>query len=197
MTAALPSDWRGRVLALAIAALPLFFLWFAVVAPLADWYAGRADRLVQRIRVLQRMEQVAAGLPALKARASETVDAASPALRTLDGASDALAAAALQNRLQDMVSSAGAILTSVEILEAGAAGDYRRIGLKLSLSASWPVLVQVLQAVEQSPLPMVVDGMQIRAASSRANEAKLLDTSFTVAAFRLAAPVVRTQGKTP
>lgn len=193
MTAALPNGRRGQMLALAITLMPLFLLWFGVVGPLLDVYGERADRLTQRLRVAQRMAQVAADLPALKDRASAVIKAGPPPMQTLDGASDAVAAAALQNRVQDMATTAGARLTSVEILEAGAAGDYRRIGLKLSLSAPWPVLVGLLQAIEQSSLPMVIDGLQIRAASNAAANAKdgdprPLDASFTVTAFRILVP---------
>lgn len=189
MTATLPGGRRGQTLALAITLLPMLLLWFAVLAPLVDFYGERSERLTQRLRVAQRMAEVAAGLPALKESAA-AVKAGPPPLQTLDGASDAVAAAALQNRVQDMAMAAGVRLTSVEILEAGAAGDYRRIGLKLSLSAPWPVLVGLLQAIEQSPLPMVIDGLQIRAMSNAAGGSggpRLLDASFTVAAFRIKA----------
>ncbi len=192
MAVALPTGRRGQMLALVIAVLPLLLLWFGLVVPLADLYGERADHLTQRLGLARRMAQVAAELPALKDRAAATAKAGPPPPQTLDGASDAVAAASLQNRVQDMAVTAGARLTSVESLEAGAAGEYRRIGLKLSLSAPWPVLVGLLQAIEQSPLPMVIDGLQIRAASAPVAAAitgpRSLDAGFTVTAFRVKAP---------
>lgn len=188
-------------MALLLALAPVIALWSGVVAPLAELYGERADQLASRRRLAQRMSLLAADLPALRERAAAMVKSEGPAVRLLDGASDALAAASLQNRMQEMVAAAGARLTSVEILETSAAGDYRRIGLKVSLSAPWPVLVGLLRAIEQSSLPMVIDGLQVRAGSAApaiagpgGDGAKSLDAGFTVSAFRPAAAAVNGGG---
>jgi general secretion pathway protein M len=192
MAAALPTGRRGQILALAITVLPLLLLWVGVAAPLFDFYTERAAQLTQHIQLAQRMARVTAELPALRDRVATTAKTETSPSQTLDGASDAVAAAALQNRVQEMATTVGASLASVEILEVDTTGGYRRIGLRLTLNASWPVLIGLLRAIELSPLPMVVDGLQIHAASSPANEPRSLEASFSVIAFRSAEPSIAT-----
>ncbi|PKU22591.1 type II secretion system protein GspM [Telmatospirillum siberiense] len=194
MPSTLPTGRRGQVMALLITFVPLLALWSVAVVPLTDLYGERAEQLTARRRLVQRMSLLAADLPALQDRAAAMAKSDGPVVRLLDGTSDALAAASLQNRVQEMVVAAGARLTSVEIMETTAAGDYRRIGLKVALSAPWPVLVGLLGGVEQSSLPMMIDGLQIRAGSAASSSggsgsdgARSFDAGFTVSAFRSAA----------
>lgn len=180
-------------MALLVTLIPMMALWTCVVGPLADLYGERAERLAVRRGLAERMSRLAAERPALQGRAGAVAGAQGPQVVLLDGGSDALAAATLQNRVQEMATSAGVRLSSVEIMEAVNAGDYRRIGLKVSMSGSWSVLVGLLTAIEQSPLPMMVDGLLIRANANNAGgpgsagqspPARPLDASFTVSAFR-------------
>jgi general secretion pathway protein M len=107
----------------------------------------------------------------------------------LDGATDAVAAAALQQRVQDMATRAGATLTSAETLPATQTGAYRRIGLHVSLNAPWAVLARLLAAVDQGTPRMLVDDLQLHGARLVARPADpALDAGFTVFAFRAAAP---------
>ena len=69
----------------------------------------------------------------------------------LPGASDAVAAADLQERVQQMAGAAGASVTAVETLPATVAGEWHRVLVRISLTAPWPVLMDLLRAIEQSP----------------------------------------------
>src|SRR6478672_4460952 len=102
----LPTGRRGQLLELGLTLAVLGGAWAGIAAPLLDWHALRADQ-VRRV--------AAPGRPAEGA--------------VLDGASDALAAAALQGRLQEMAARAGAPLSSAEALPGEAAGTWRRIGV--------------------------------------------------------------------
>ncbi len=173
------------MLALGITFILLLVVWFAVASPLLDWHAERAERLDQRRALAGRMAQVAATLPQL--RQSEAAGGArGPAPATLlDGASDAIAAATLQERVQEMAGRAGAALTSAETLPATQAGEYRRIGLHVTLSASWTVLVKLLQSVEQASPRMLVDDLQLHGPRMvAAPPDPPLEAGFTVLAFR-------------
>jgi len=131
-----------------------------VVLPLADFYAERADRLAERKALAERMERLVAQLPTLKARA-ELLDRAGPT-GSLNGSSDAVAGAALQNIMQDIAASVGASLTSVEGLPTEPSGAGRRIGIKVALSASWPVLIRLIDATGHAATPVFIDDLQIR-----------------------------------
>lgn len=152
MAEALPTGRRGQALAVAIACLALALAWFGVIGPIWSWFDDRDMALDQRQTLLQHMRDAAATLPALRAAAASNVnrgDTAGAAM--LPGASDALAAAALQERVQKMSGIAGVSLSAVETLPAVPAGTWHKIPLRISLNAPWPVLMGLLRALEDLP----------------------------------------------
>ncbi len=181
---ALPSGRRGQVLAVAIAAVGLMALWFGAVLPLAAWHAARAAALERQDVLEGRMAALAASLPSLRRRAATL--AAGPAPQTLlEGASDAVAGAALQERVQAMAVEAGSPLTSAETLPAEPAGAYRRISLRVSLSTPYSSLVHLLAAIADATPRMLVDDLQIQAPPLGLRSAVLpMDATLTVLAFR-------------
>ena len=128
----LPTGRRGRLLALGLTFAVLGALWVAVAAPLIEWHALRAEQVQARRALARRMAEIAETLPELRdqARVAAASGRASGEA-TLDGASDAIAAATLQGRLQEMAARAGAPLTSAEALPGEAAGAWRRIGVRV------------------------------------------------------------------
>jgi general secretion pathway protein M len=169
-------------LALGITTILVLALWLGIAAPLIDFYRDRAETLARQQIVAQHMEQLAATRPALEARAAELAKRV-PAANRLSG-SIPVATAALQGLVQDIAGSAGASLTSVESLPGEAAGNYRRVGVKLALSASWPVLVHFIQAIEQSGTPMAVDDLQVRGSPApAAQNQQVLEAGFSVYAL--------------
>ncbi len=180
----LPEGQRGRMLALGITVAALLAVWIVLVAPLSGFYAERSERLTQRQMLAHHMEQLAAAKPALEARAAELsrqAPATGASASIPAGSSTPVATAALQSLVQDIATAAGASLASVESLPGESAAGYRRVGVKLSLSASWPVLVRFLQALEQSNTPMAVDDLQIRgSAQSAQSDQQTLEAGFSI-----------------
>jgi hypothetical protein len=184
METALPEGSRGRLLALALTAIVLAVVWLVCVQPLMEWHAERADALEQRRALLQRMNALLATLPELQRQSSGEH---APAAALLAGASDALAGAALQSSAQGMATAAGAELSSMEILNAEQRGAYRRIGLRVSTAAPWPVLVELLRAVEQGTPRMLIDDLQLRAPPVEVRAAATpISAAFTILAYRAA-----------
>ena len=189
---ALPTGQRGRLLAMGVTLLALAALWLGVAAPLIDWHAEEAERLDQRRTLAARMAALAASVPQL-ARQAAQARAANPAgpsgASLLDGATDAVAAAALQQMVQDMAGHAGAALTSAETMPATPSGAYRRIGLHVSVTAPWHVLMDLLAAIEQAMPSMLIDDLQLHATRNVAQPPDPpLDAQFTVLAFRAQQP---------
>ncbi|MBV9786341.1 MAG: general secretion pathway protein GspM [Acidisphaera sp.] len=199
MSAALPTGLRGRLLALGLTLALLGGLWVGVVAPLVAWHAERAEALAERGALARRMAVLAQTLPALE-RQQQATKASGPApSAVLSGATDAVAGAALQGQVQDMATTAGAALTSAETLPSEPAGAYRRIGLRVSINAQWPVLVRLLTAVEQATPRMLIDDVQLHSSVVLIRAAMLpLDATFTVYALRPgAAPADQASGAAP
>ncbi len=185
----LPTGAKGRTLALGITALLAALLWLGIVAPLIDLYQEREESLAQMSTRLARMTRLARELPVLKAKANALAAQPEPVAQTMSAPSDAVGAASLQNIVQDLAGKAGASLTSIEIIPAEPAGEYRKLGLRLSTTVSWSVLIAMFNAIETSTPPILLDDLQIHgSALASEGEAQMLDASFVVYAFRSAKP---------
>lgn len=185
MALALPDGPRGRAMALGLTFAVMGLIWLGIVQPVIDSYGEGADTLERRTALAQRMGDVADSLPLLQSQAKASAAVGPPVNATLDGNTDSLAGANLQSLVEGMASAAGAHLTSTEALPAEAVGDYRRIALRVSVDATWAVLIRLLQAVEHATPHMFIDDLQLHAQPTAARTRELpLDISFTVLAFR-------------
>jgi type II secretory pathway component PulM len=155
---------RGQALAVVVAVLGVVVLWFGIVAPVRSWFDDRATLLAQRRELLAHMNDLVGSLPALRAASADKHDTGTrDATIMLPGDSDAVAAADLQERVQKMASDGGATLTSVETLPpAQAAGHWHKVPLRVSVNASWPVLVALIRSIEQSPTRILIDDIRFR-----------------------------------
>ncbi len=183
----LPDGQRGQALAVALTVLFAALLWLAVGAPLVDLYADGQAELAQRRTLVAHMGELAASLPELRQAAQARPGSQAGQVTTLQGATDAVAGAALQERVQALASGAGISLASLETLPAEQRGPYRRIGLRISAVSEWPGLVALLQAIEQATPAMVLDDVELRgpAIANRPPNTPLRAT-FTLYAFRAA-----------
>jgi general secretion pathway protein M len=182
---ALPEGPTGRLLALGLTVLLAVLAWVVVAEPLLDAYQAGEESLRQQVALQGRMQDLADSLPALRREAALAAKAGPPPNTTLAGASDAIATASLQGLLENMAGAAGAHVTSAEALPAEQQGAYRRVSLRLSVDATWPTLVALLQAIERATPRMFVDDLQVHAQPVSERQRELpLDIAFTVLAFR-------------
>ena len=128
-------------------------------------------------------------LPALRAQVANLRMAASGDKQTLEGRSDAVAAAALQDRMGEIAGGAGVMIASSEILTAEVQDGYRRLGLRLVVNGSYDSLIRLLAGIERATPPLIVDNLQIRSVQRRpkapTESFAPLDASFEVFGFRL------------
>jgi len=188
--ASLPTGPRGQVIAVALLVLVLLILWTALVSPLLGFYGDRADELGTQQLQAAHMAVLAEQVPDLKKRAESSGHTGPAPSLVVEGPSDAVAAATLQGKVQSMATEVGTTLTSVENLQHEPVGTaYHRIGLKISLNASWPVLIALLKAVDQATPPMLLDDVQIHGSPlPMVNVNRGLEANFTIWALR-AGPV--------
>jgi general secretion pathway protein M len=183
---ALPTGRRGRLLALSLLLVVLAGVYFVVAAPLLALYTERAALLEDRRMLLPRLRAVGDEVPALRARAEQLRATAGTRKITLEGASDAIAAATLQSRIEELAASVGATIGSTESLPAEARSGYRRIGLRYVLSGSYETLVKFLAKLETATPPLVIDNLHIHGALRRPGTpaAAGLDAGLDVYAYR-------------
>ncbi len=194
----LPEGRRGQALAVGLLLLCFGLAWVAVAAPLLALHAERAEALDARRALAARMAALAAALPDLRAQAA-TVRAVGPAQAALlDGATDAVAGAALQQLVLELAVRAGATPSSTETLPAEQVGAYRRVGVRIALTAPWPVLVRLLQAADEAATGLLVDDLQIRGSRLLVRPADVpLDATMIISAFRAGTPPGTPQPGTP
>ena len=184
---ALPTGRRGQALALALTLVALAIVWLGAAAPALDWYGTRAEHLAEQQTLAARMEAVAATAPALRQIVAQG-NAAPVARSVLDGATDAIAGATLQQSVQDMAVKAGATLTSAEVLPADTVGSYHRIGVHVSVTGGWPVIVALFGAIAGATPRMLVDDVSLRQSLALGQaEEHPMQAGFTVIALHAGA----------
>lgn len=182
LKAELPTGRRGNILAVGFTLVVIALLWISLLSPAFDWYSQRQDRLQQRQTLAARMATVAATAPALQRQAAASIG--EPRLVLVEGATEAIAGAALQQRLQEMAEHAAVRMTSAEVLAAEPSGTLRRIRVHVVVTAPWLRLVRLLSDVDQATPRMVVSEIQVGQSRSITTEVvKPLDASFTVLAL--------------
>jgi general secretion pathway protein M len=182
----MPTGRRGQFLALSLLFVALGGIYFLVVSPLLGLYAQRAEVLENRRMLLPRLLAAADELPGLRARVEQLRAAAGTRKITLEGASDAIAAATLQSRIEELAASAGATIGSTESLPAEARSGYRRIGLRYVLSGSYETLVKFLAKLQAATPPLVIDNLHVHGVLRRPGTpaAAGLDAGLDVYAYR-------------
>ena len=183
----LPTGPRGQAMALGLAAVAVLIVWFGAIAPCLQWYADRTETLQRQRQFASRMISVASTAPTLQRQLAQA-EAAPPPRSVFEGASDAIAGAALQQAVQDIAGRAGATVLSAEILPAQPVSGYQRIGVRLTVSAPWTVLVALLEATVQATPRMLVDDLTFRQTDiTGGKEQRPMEAAFTVTALHAAA----------
>lgn len=182
----MPTGRRGRFLALGLLFVALGAVYLVVVSPLRDLYMERAAVVENQRMLLPRLRATAAELPALRTRVEQLRTAAGTRKITLEGASDAIAAAALQSRIEELATSVGATIGSTESLPAEARSGYRRIGLRYVLSGPYETVVKFLAKLEAATPPLVIDNLHIHGVLRRPGTpaAAGLDAGLDVYGYR-------------
>jgi general secretion pathway protein M len=186
MAMTLPYGPRGQALAAGMAVAVLAVAWAGVLGPAIGWYQDRAEALQRQAALLQRMTLVTGQLPALRHQAAAHAGGGATG-SLLQGGTDALAAAALQQRIDALAKAAGIGIGSEEILPAQADGDLRAISVRVTITAGFRPLTAFLLALAQSHTPMIVDDMQLREpAPSLQSPILPVDASLSIIAYRAA-----------
>jgi general secretion pathway protein M len=182
----LPTGRPGRLLALILLLVALGGVYLLVAAPLLGLYAEREAVVENRRMLLPRLKAAGDELPGLRARVAELGAAASTRKVTLEGASDAIASANLQSRIEELAASVGATIGSTESLPAEPRAGYRRIGLRYVLSGAYETLVRFLVKLEAATPPLVIDNLHIHGVLRRPGTpaASGLDAGLDVYGFR-------------
>lgn len=194
LSSSLPEGRRGQVLACALLVGALFLVWNIALGPVFGIYAARAHRLAVEEETLDRMRHLQEILPHLRLSAARLPQGGS---RLIEGSSDAIAGANLQDLVQKIATDQGADLGSSETLPPIKDGRYRRVGLHITLTAPYAVLVRVLTSFETNAPTMVSDALHLHEAESEGAAPDSMSCDMSVFAYRRETSAPAEKGSTP
>lgn len=172
----------GRALAVAILLALLAGLWLGLGQPVVDRFSAYRARTAEAEDRLPRLRRLAASVPVLEQQLARMRRDPSARTRELSGASDALAAADLQNRVSRIASSQGAVLRSTQILPPTETDGFRRIAIRVAMETNTASLQKIFYQLETSSTLLFLDAVEIRSRSGgrvqrkSAQNAKVNDT---------------------
>ena len=181
-TGLMAPGWVSRLAALALSAGVVFGLYFFVVAPIVAGYAETDAAVNQAAELLDRYRRVAAARPALQDRLDTLKSRQSEIGTYLGGHTDALAGAELQELVNATVAAGGGGLRSVQILPVKTDGGFRRIGVRVQMTATIAQVLRVLHGLEAGSTLLFVDNLEVsnRRARRRRNKPVQMDPTLLV-----------------
>ena len=174
--------WVSRLAALVLSAGVVFALYVFVAAPIVAGYAETDAAMVQAAELLDRYRRIAAGRPALQERLEALKSRQSEIGTYLSGGTDALAGAELQELVNATVARGGGGLRSVQILPVKADGGFRRIGVRVQMTATMAQVLRVLHGFEAGSKLLFVDKLEVsnRRARRRRKQPVEMDPTLLV-----------------
>jgi general secretion pathway protein M len=165
-----PGSLLSRVLALGLLAAAMLGGYVLVAVPLLGTYQNNAAAIEQAENQLQRQQALAAQQPQLIERLEEEREQADAVAGYLQGPSDALAAAQLQDRVKAVVEASGGELRSTRILPAEdveASPGTRRTALRVQMIVSIEGLAEILYDLEAGQPYVLIDELSVRSQRER------------------------------
>ncbi len=174
--------WISRLGAVTLSAGVLVAIHTFLLAPLLAGYGEIDLAISQAGEQFGRYQRIAASHDALQARLDKLTARQSEIGIYLGGSTDALAGAELQELVNKMVETGGGRLRSVQILPVETDGEFRRVGVRVQMTATVVQLTRVLYAIEAGRTFLFVDDLQVsnRRARRRRNEAVDMDPTLLI-----------------
>ena len=163
---ALPG-WLSRSAALALLAGLVAALYLLAVAPLVDAYRQTDAAIAEAGEMLARYSEIARNRPAFAAQLDELTARQAESGVYLSGETDALAAAALQDSVGATIEANGGKLRSIQILPVSDDGPFKRVSLRVQLTASLESLHRVLYSLEAGRPFVFLDNLDVKTRRAR------------------------------
>jgi general secretion pathway protein M len=179
---------QRRILAIGLLLLLVVVVVRIAMVPIVSTYLGNREAIVQMQDTITRYSKLSAQLDTLRLAVEELKEADDLDRYVLAQESEALAAAALQERVKAVVTNSGGTLSSTQVLPADADKGFKRIGVSVRMGVSIDALQRVLYELENDLPYLVADDIVILARGARKRRATtealdLLDVRFKLHAF--------------
>jgi general secretion pathway protein M len=164
------TPWLSRAAALLLLAAVLVAGYLWLVEPITTAYADTESAIADTQALVERYDRLAATRPALEAQLAAIEQKPDTAAYYMSGATDALAAAALQARVTTLVEGSGASLLSIQTLTSTEDKGLRRVAIRLQMTAEIGPLVRVLHGLETGTPLLFVDNLELQSQNAPAIE---------------------------
>jgi general secretion pathway protein M len=156
------TPWVGRVAAVLLLLLVVGATYILILEPIVLGYR-QIDRQIEETREqLVHYQRLAAMRPALEHQMKRSTAGATTASYYLSGSTDAVTAADLQERVNALVQERGGSLRSIQPMTGTNEQGFRRITLRLQMTATNEVLFEILYALETGIPILFIDNLDIR-----------------------------------
>ncbi len=151
----------SRIAALALLAGVIGALYAFAVQPLVAEYGNAERRIAEASERLARYQRIAGASGALQGRLDELLERQSASGIYLGGGTDALAGAELQEIVNKTVESVGGGLRSIQILPVKTDGEFRRVGVRVQMTATISQVARILYTLESGKTFLFVESLEI------------------------------------
>lgn len=165
-----PGSMLSRTLALMLLAIAIMGAYRLILIPLVIAYHDGEARIERGKELLERYEALAQRRSLLAGRLSEQQERAASATGFLQGPTDAVAAAQLQDRVKVVVEAVGGELRSTQILPAEQLEDgtgIRRTALRVQFTATVDGLQATLYELEAGQPYLIISDIAVRQEAAR------------------------------
>ena len=178
-----------RIIAGVGIAVGLSLAYVAVVEPLRGYRRRVAEEISEGHDWLERAARFVAAVDTLRAERAELKKRLAEAQgRLLPGDTGTLAAAALQERANTLASEKGVSILSTQVMREEAADPFRKVAVRLTLSAELKPFAELLSGLEYGPQQLTIPFVEVsrRGAVPGAKGPRLLSATVEVSGYLLA-----------
>ncbi len=166
MTGTMPT-WISRLAAVGLLIAVVAAIAVFGVLPILQAYEDTEIALERAKEQVTGFERVARGRSAYEARLAELTARESASQVYLQGATDALAAARLQDQVSGLIERHGGTVRSIQSLPGEDDDEFRRVAVRVQFTGTTVSLFQALHSLETARPLVFVDNLDIRNRRSR------------------------------
>lgn len=159
--------WVSRTAALSLLVFVIGALYLLIVSPVMEAYRSTNEASREALEQLARYELLSKTNPNRKADLEKLGRQQTQSGVYLAGDTDALAAAGLQEAVGAKIEQNGGKLRSMQILPVKTDGDFKRVSVRVQLTATLESFFRVLYALESGKPYVFIDNLDVKNRQAR------------------------------
>lgn len=159
-----------RAAALALLFVVVWAFYGLVLSPVLTAYRETGDEIEQTSEQLERYKRISTNHPALKGQLEKLIRQTAKSGIYLPGNTDALAAAELQEGVSATIERNQGTLRSIQILPVAEDGDFRKVTVRVQLTATLGAFTRILYSLEAAKPFVFIDNLDIKNRRTRTRQ---------------------------